>query len=122
VPRVLVVDDQLGMRELMVLMLRRLHFETVTAPNAASALAYLQEDNDFQVFFVDMYLPFMNGAEFVREVKTRYPTIPTIVMTAHLSSDLIQVAMKLGADVQLEYPYLPQNVVKALQAVGVLPE
>jgi FixJ family two-component response regulator len=68
-----------------------------------------------------MYLPFMTSTELLGGVTVLYPTIPIIVMTAHPRGELIQIAINRGAAVQLDYPYVERNTVKALQGASVLP-
>jgi CheY-like chemotaxis protein len=117
--RALIVDDELPLRDLLTAMLRRLGITTIVSPDARHALEYLQGDNDFQVLFVDMQLPIMNGAEFVGHAKALYPTIPIVVMTAHNRRDLINMALRLGAEAEMDYPYVRDNVIKALEDVGL---
>ena len=101
--RVLVVDDDQVMRELVSIHLRNAGFEVQVAADAVEGgHAILREAPDLVVCDVEM--PYLNGYEFVRALKTHDTTkhIPVVFLTVR--SDAQEQASKLGAAAYLRKP------------------
>jgi CheY-like chemotaxis protein len=69
----------------------------------------------------DIRMPIMDGVDFVREIKRRYPNIPVIVMTVHGESDWLDEARAVGAVACLPKPFIAPQLVQTLQAIGLAP-
>jgi two-component system response regulator PilR (NtrC family) len=100
VKRVLVVDDEQSMRELLAIMLRRDGFDVVAAESRAQAAAVLAR-GPVDLIVTDVKLPDGDGIEILRHVKAAAPETVVIVMTAFGSTETAVAALKLGA-----YDYL----------------
>ena len=94
--RVLIVDDEPDIRELLEITLLRMGLETRSAENIASATGLLHEEF-FDLCLTDMKLPDGDGISLVEYIQQHFPNIPTAVITAHGSIDLAIKAMKSGA-------------------------
>jgi two-component system response regulator PilR (NtrC family) len=94
--RVLIVDDEPDIRELLEITLSRMGLETRSAENYASATGMLREES-FDLCLTDMRLPDGDGISLVEFIQAQFPNIPTAVITAHGSIDLAIKAMKSGA-------------------------
>jgi two-component system response regulator PilR (NtrC family) len=94
--RVLVVDDERSMRELLSIVLRRDGYEVVVAEDGATALEVLSRER-VDILITDIRMPNMNGVELLREAKRITPDIISIVMTAFASTDTAVEALRLGA-------------------------
>jgi len=94
--RVLIVDDEPDIRELLEITLSRMGLETRSAENYASATGMLLEEA-FDLCLTDMKLPDGDGISLVEFIQAQFPNIPTAVITAHGSIDLAIKAMKSGA-------------------------
>jgi two-component system, NtrC family, response regulator PilR len=94
--RVLVVDDERSMRELLSIVLRRDGYEVVVAEDGAGALAVLGRER-VDILITDIRMPNMNGVELLREAKRISPDIISIVMTAFASTETAVEALRLGA-------------------------
>ncbi len=102
--RVLVVDDEQSMREMLGIMLRKERFEVATAKSraeAARALAAARVD----LVITDVRLPDGDGIEILRHVKAASPETVVIVMTAYGSAESAVAALKLGAHDYLIKPF-----------------
>jgi two-component system, NtrC family, response regulator PilR len=95
-PRVLVVDDEADIRELVDLTLSRMGLAADCAATVAEAKACL-EANTFRLCLTDMRLPDGDGLEIVRYIGERFPSLPVAVITAHGSADNAVAALKAGA-------------------------
>lgn len=94
--RVLVVDDEPDIRELLEITLLRMGLETRCAEDFSSATRYLQEET-FDLCLTDMKLPDGDGIALVEFIQQHCPNTPSAVITAHGSIDLAIKAMKSGA-------------------------
>ncbi|HEX5343895.1 MAG TPA: sigma-54 dependent transcriptional regulator [Duganella sp.] len=95
VPRVLVVDDEADLRELLELTLLKMGLDVDSAATLAEARALLA--TEYQLVLTDMRLPDGLGLELVREVTAAYKNTPVAVVTAFGSADNAVVALKAGA-------------------------
>jgi two-component system, NtrC family, response regulator PilR len=94
--RVLIVDDEPDIRELLEITLLRMGLETRSAEDYSSATRMLQEES-FNLCLTDMKLPDGDGIALVEYIQQHHPNTPSAVITAHGSIDLAIKAMKSGA-------------------------
>ena len=94
--KVLVVDDEPDIRELLHLTLTRMGLEVTTAEDLADARRALQS-GEFSFCLTDMRLPDGNGLDLVEEVSERYPNLPIAMITAHGKIEDAVYALKIGA-------------------------
>ena len=94
--RVLIVDDERSMRELLSIVLRRDGYEVLTAEDGAAAVDLLKKQR-FDILITDIRMPQMNGVDLLREAKRIAPDIVSIIMTAFASTDTAVEALRLGA-------------------------
>ncbi|MTV40098.1 sigma-54-dependent transcriptional regulator [Duganella radicis] len=95
-PRVLVVDDEADLRELLELTLLKMGLDVDSAATLAEARTLLA-DTEYQLVLTDMRLPDGLGLELVREVTAACKNTPVAVVTAFGSADNAVVALKAGA-------------------------
>ena len=94
--RILIVDDEPDIRELLEITLLRMGLETRSAEDYSQATGMLR-DESFDLCLTDMKLPDGDGISLVEHIQQHYPNTPTAVITAHGSIDLAIKAMKSGA-------------------------
>ena len=112
-PRILVVDDDQSIRELITLALEDDGLEVTGAPEGESALAMIP-DLKPDVILLDTRMPVMDGREFARryqELDER--SAPLIILTA--VDDPEQTAAELGADGYLSKPFDLADLVSVVQ-------
>ena len=95
-PRVLVVDDEADLRELLEITLLKMGLDVDSAENLATARALLAQA-EYALVLTDMRLPDGLGLELVREVAAASRNTPIAVVTAYGSTDNAVVALKAGA-------------------------
>jgi PAS domain S-box-containing protein len=88
--RVLVVDDEQGFCDLMMVHLQRHGYEVEVAFNGVEALDKLQNSEPFAVLVTDLTMPVMGGLELLRESRKRYPQMEVVVLTAN---DTVEAAI-----------------------------
>ena len=94
--RILVIDDEAAMCELLADDLRRREFEVATKTSAEEALNEVRRQ-DFHVVLTDFKMPRMDGLTFCRELNQIRPEIPVVVMTAFGSMETAIEAIRAGA-------------------------
>ncbi|NHZ63905.1 sigma-54-dependent transcriptional regulator [Massilia genomosp. 1] len=95
-PRVLVVDDEADLRELLEITLVRMGLDVDSAETLREARAFLAQ-NDYALILTDMRLPDGLGLELVQEVGASNKSTPIAVVTAYGSAENAVVALKAGA-------------------------
>jgi two-component system response regulator ResD len=114
-PRVLVVDDDPAVRELLQLYLGREGFEVSGAADGREALCRYREHRP-DLILLDLMLPVMHGLEVCRAVR-RTSCIPIIIVTA-LTEEMDRVGgLELGADDYITKPFSPSEVVARVKAI-----
>lgn len=94
--RVLIVDDEPDIRELLEITLGRMQLETETAATAGKAREKLAKQA-YDLCLTDMKLPDGNGIELIEYIQQKHPKLPVAVITAFGSMDLAITALKAGA-------------------------
>jgi len=93
--RILIVDDEAGVRESLRMVLKD-NYEPVAVGSGTDALDALAA-GPFDVVLLDIVMPGMDGLELLEEVRSRYPRVPVIMLTATKTVKTAVGAMKLGA-------------------------
>ena len=95
-PRVLIVDDEPSMREMLRIVFRRDGYDVVVAENGRDAIAHL-EAQPFDLLLSDIRMPDLSGVEVLRAAKALDRDLVVFMMTAFASTDTAVEAMRLGA-------------------------
>jgi two-component system response regulator PilR (NtrC family) len=94
--RILIVDDELSMRELLSIMLRKEGHEVVTAENGELAIKAIQSDI-FDLVITDLKMPHMDGMTLLKAIKESSPDTIVIIITAFGTTEGAEKARSLGA-------------------------
>ncbi len=103
-PKVLLIDDEEGIRESLSIMLQIEGFETVALPDAVKALKLIDSGSYFDFIISDIKMPYMDGIEFLREVRKRELESIVIMITAYGNIETPVDAIKSGADDYIRKP------------------
>lgn len=114
--RILIADDNAGLRETLSLILRERGCDVATAADGPEALDRAREA-DFDVIFMDVRMPDMDGVETCRRVKGVSPAARVVLMTAFSSEDRVQDAMREGACAVLRKPLDMDQVLAMIDEV-----
>lgn len=107
--RLLIVDDELSMREFLAILLEREGYEVVTAADAATALSHLAAA-DFALVISDVQMPGLNGLALLERIKESNPETAVLLITAFSTTEQAVEAMKLGAYDYLAKPFKVDEV------------
>ena len=112
--KILIVDDETNIRDLMCRYLKIDSIDGVGAENAFSAQRILREE-PFDAILVDLKMPGMDGLEFVRWVRDEGFRMPIIMMSAHGEIRDAVEALKHGVQDYIVKPFNPEEVVIKLK-------
>lgn len=107
--RVLVIDDDAFLRDLLSRFLTRKGFSVSVAGDAAEALAAVKEQT-YHVALTDIVLPGMDGIALIDQLKERNPSVIIIMMTGHPSLETALKALKKGVDDYLVKPFKLEQI------------
>ncbi len=102
--KLLIVDDQAGIRILLSEVFGEEGYQTFLAPNGKKALAIVKEESP-ELVLLDMKIPGMDGLEILKRIKTINPGIKVIMMTAYGELDMIKEAEQSGALMHFTKPF-----------------
>lgn len=106
---IMVVDDELIVRESLKGWLEKFGYEVDTAEDAREALEKLEREG-YALLFVDIKMPGMDGVELLKRVKEDQPDVIVVMITAHGSIESAIEAMKAGASDYLMKPFDPEDL------------
>ncbi|HEY0704852.1 MAG TPA: sigma-54 dependent transcriptional regulator [Candidatus Acidoferrales bacterium] len=112
---ILVVDDEIEIREGLEALLTSENFQVTLAENGAAGLQKL-EDNPFDLMLLDVSLPDRNGLDLLREIRLRDPQLSIILITAYGSIDMARAAFKGGAQDFITKPWSNDELVAQISA------
>jgi len=118
--RVLVVDDEASIRDLLAKTLALAEYDVDTASDAASALERLRDAGpDYGLLIADLKMPGMDGLSLIRQVKRLTPSLPIIIITGFSTESAAIEAVNLGVAGYLTKPFrVPQVLAAAAKALG----
>ena len=111
--RILVIDDEESIRDLLTDYLESKGFDVVTSPDGESGLARLKESR-FDLFLLDLMMPGMSGMDVLRETVSEKIEVPSIIITAHASVQTAVEAVKLGAFDYISKPFDLEDIYLAI--------
>lgn len=114
--KILIVDDQEGIRRLLAEACSLLGYEVFTAASGQEALETVKKNN-FQVALVDMKMPGMNGLETMKQLLETVKDLKGIVMTGYGEIDLVADVNKLGIAALLQKPFNLEEIQELLEKV-----
>jgi two-component system response regulator PilR (NtrC family) len=103
-PRILVVDDERSMREMLQIVLRREGYEVLLAENGRAAIELLERE-PVDILISDIKMPDLSGVDVLRAAKKIDQDILGIMITAFASTETAVEAMRLGACDYLSKPF-----------------
>jgi DNA-binding NtrC family response regulator len=112
-PPVLVVDDEKNMRLSLQTMLRDEGYSARAVESAEAALELLKQE-DFFLVISDARLGGMSGYEFLARVRTQWPELPVLMITAYATPKLAVEAIKAGAIDYLSKPFAPEELLHSV--------
>jgi two-component system response regulator PilR (NtrC family) len=114
-PKLLIVDDEQGIREMLEIYLRREGYDVLTAADGETALAQCHK-TPFDVVIADIKMPHMDGISLLNKVKEFSPETIFIMITAFASFETAKESMKKEAYDYITKPFDVEEVKKKIEA------
>jgi DNA-binding response OmpR family regulator len=109
--KILIIDDELTLRQTLARILQRAGFEVTTAENGEQGLAFL-ETTSFDLVYMDIRMPGLAGLDVLKLIHASYPAIPVILFTAQPDVNSAIEALRLGASDYLLKPLKPEAIIE----------
>jgi excisionase family DNA binding protein len=124
-PRVLIVDDEASIRDLLAKTLALADYDVDTVPDGNVALDRMRElaqakpSHSYDLMIADLKMPGMDGLTLIRQVKRVSPDLPIIIITGFSTESSAIEAVNLGVAGYLTKPFrVPQVLAAAAKALG----
>ena len=114
--KILVVDDEQFVRDLLVKILQRQGHKVRGVPEAQSALLALEAES-WDLVLSDVVMPGIDGFELLRRVKSAWPAVKVIVLTGFARRQSISDFLLYGADEYLAKPFQVHELLAAVDRV-----
>ena len=112
--KILVVDDEESMRDMLQIVLEKRGYRVVTAEDAQKALK-LTRKHAFSLIIQDVRMPGMDGLKLLELLKREQPDTPILIITAYSTWDTAQEAIRLGADDYIRKPFRTEQILATIQ-------
>lgn len=113
--KILIVDDDLALADVLAFTLRRAGFDILLAHNGREALECCAREHP-DLLVLDWVLPYLDGVEVCRRVRLD-SNVPIIMLTVHHSDDDVVTALEAGADEYITKPFSPRQLVARVRAL-----
>jgi two-component system cell cycle sensor histidine kinase/response regulator CckA len=114
--RIVVADDEPGLRMLLAATLSGAGYEVLQASNGLEAVR-LCEGGHVDLLLTDLVMPEHEGLETIRRMRVERPDIPVVAMSGAFDGGFLEVARAMGAAAVIHKPFTPDQVVKVVARV-----
>jgi excisionase family DNA binding protein len=114
--RVLVVDDDPLIRELLTEIIQGQEYTVVSLESGELALNEIEKEH-FDLIFLDLVLPGLSGVELLKAMKEKGKDSVIVIVTGHADETIALEAMSLGPLLLIRKPFREQDIIEALSMV-----
>ncbi len=114
--KILIIDDEVTLRQTLARVLQRAGFEATTAESGEQGLAFL-ETSPFDLVYLDIRMPGLAGPEVLKLIHAGHPTIPVVLFTAQPDINSALEALRSGATDYLLKPLKPEAFIERTKAI-----
>ncbi len=115
-PKILIVDDEPAMLDLLGLRLTALGYEYAKASDGVEAMARLRSD-EFPIVITDLMMPNMDGMQLLKHIREQYPNTEVIVVTGYYDSLSYTEVINAGASDYITKPFMSDELEAKLKRV-----
>jgi len=115
-PKIAIIDDdELFRKSAAAVLTRNLQKDILSFESGEAALEHFEKNNNIDIILSDINMPIMNGLEFLKKVKEKYPEKICIMMSGYPGNE--QTAMELGADAYISKPFTTQKISELMKSL-----
>ncbi len=115
-PKVLVIDDEPGVRELISEALSISEITAVQAADGLEALSFLRRER-FDLLILDINMPKLDGLALLEKLRTEGMSVPVLMLSARADKADINQGLRIGADDYLTKPFSIEELVLRVKAI-----
>ena len=115
-PKVLVIDDEPGVRDLISEALSLSEITAVQAADGLEALSFLRRER-FDLLILDINMPKLDGLALLEKLRTEGMSIPVLMLSARADKSDINQGLRIGADDYLTKPFSIEELVLRVKAI-----
>jgi excisionase family DNA binding protein len=116
-PTVLVVDDDEALQNMFKLFLKKNGYSRLVVGTGKDAIAALEKQK-FDLCFLDLQLPDVNGDQIYAVLKDKYPETPVVIITGYPDSEMMNNILKYGPVTVLKKPLKAEDLHETLKHLG----
>jgi excisionase family DNA binding protein len=116
-PTVLVVDDEVIIQDMFKLFLKKVNLSRLIVGTGKEAIAALDKQK-FDLCFLDLQLPDVNGDEVYAHAKSLYPDLPIVIITGYPDSAILDNILQHGPVTVLKKPLQLDQLQQAVRMLG----
>jgi CheY-like chemotaxis protein len=116
--RILVIDDDNDVRQLICRMISSEGYEALEASNGKEGMIIIRSDPKIDIVVTDLIMPEQEGLETIKELKRDFPQIKILAISGGGKIDAqnyLAIAKGMGADLALSKPFVRQDFLNAIQ-------
>jgi DNA-binding response OmpR family regulator len=114
--KILIIDDEIVLRQTLARVLQQAGFEATSAENAEQAFAFLKS-TAFDLVYMDLRMPGLHGLEALKFIHEQYPSMPVVLFTAQPDINSAVEALRNGATDYLLKPLKPQVIIERTKTI-----
>lgn len=115
--KILWADDEIDLLKPQLMFLEKRGYEVTTVTNGHDALEEVEENNDFEVIFLDESMPGITGLETLAKIKERNPNIPVVMITKNEAETVMEEAIGAQISDYLIKPVNPNQILLSLKKI-----
>lgn len=115
--KILIVEDEVAIREFEAINLKRVGYTTVEAGSGEEALEIFDREQDFDIALLDISMPGMDGFTLCKELRKRTETLGIIMLTARTQEMDKISGLMLGADDYITKPFSPTELLARVDSL-----
>ncbi len=113
---IMIIDDEPNLRRSLALILQKAGYSVTAAGTAEEAFQYLQA-GAYDLSFLDLKMPDINGMDLLPQIKNLYPDMPVLILTAHATLESAIEAVRRGARDYLTKPIDPNTILTRVDEI-----
>jgi len=119
--KILIIDDSESTRASIEFILRELEHEVTTVGDGKAGLKALESEGPFDLIITDIFMPEVDGIEFIEQAKAKFPDIRIIAMSAGgmgiKGAEMLDIASGLGAEKIVAKPFSNEEISSAVTSM-----
>lgn len=115
-PLIMIVDDEVGVRELLTDALRIAGLDTIEAKDGMSALSMMRKNRP-DLLIIDVNMPIMDGFDLLERIRETKNNVPALMLTARAERADVSRGLRLGADDYVTKPFGLEELLLRIRAI-----